>query len=64
MARPTFVRPGAPRVGACLWERLVLTTSEAFCRWGPNHTALVRGERASDGGRAPETISTAGGGRS
>src|SRR5215207_5187646 len=49
-ARPTFVIPGVPRVGVCLWESLVLTTSEAACRWGPNHTALVREERASDGG--------------
>jgi hypothetical protein len=39
-----------PSVGVCLWESPVLTTSEAFCRWGPNHTALVGEERASDGG--------------
>ena len=42
--------PGVPRVGVCLWESPVLTTSEAFCRWGRNHAALVREERASDGG--------------
>ena len=41
---------GVPSVGVCLWESPVLTTSEAFCWWGPNHTALVGEERASDGG--------------
>ena len=49
-ARPTFVILGVPSVGVCLWESPVLTTSEAFCWWGPNHTALVGEERASDGG--------------
>jgi hypothetical protein len=41
--------PGVPRVGVCLCESLVLTTSEAVYRWGPNHMAMVREERASDG---------------
>jgi hypothetical protein len=31
-------------------ESLVLTVSEAVCRCGADHTALVREERASDGG--------------
>lgn len=31
-------------------ESLVLTFSEAVCRCGADHTALVREERASDGG--------------
>jgi hypothetical protein len=31
-------------------ESLVLTTSEAVCLCGPDHTALVREERVSDGG--------------
>ena len=31
-------------------ERLVLAASEAVCRCGADHTALVREERASDGG--------------
>ena len=34
-------------------ESLVLTASEAVCRWGADHTALVREERASDGGTHP-----------
>jgi hypothetical protein len=31
-------------------ESLVLTPSEAVCRCGADHTALVREERASEGG--------------
>jgi hypothetical protein len=31
-------------------ESLVLTASEAVCLCGPDHTALVREERVSDGG--------------
>jgi hypothetical protein len=34
-------------------ENLVLTASEAVCRCGADHTALVREERASDGGTHP-----------
>jgi len=34
-------------------ESLVLTASEAVCRRGADHTALVREERASDGGTHP-----------
>ncbi len=34
-------------------ESLVLTASEAVCRCGADHTALVREERASDGGTHP-----------
>jgi hypothetical protein len=34
-------------------ERLVLTASEAVCRCGADHTALVRKEKASDGGTHP-----------
>ena len=34
-------------------ERLVLTASEGVCRCGADHTALVREERASDGGTHP-----------
>jgi hypothetical protein len=44
-------------------ESLVLTASEAVCRCIADHTALVREERASDGG-TPEMRSTASGGRS
>ena len=33
-------------------ERLVLTASEAACRCGADHTALVREEGAPDGGNA------------
>ena len=48
--RPTFVMPGAPRVGACLREGLVLSTSEAVYRRGSNHTSLLGEEPASGGG--------------
>lgn len=34
-------------------ESLVLTASEAVCRCGADHTALVREEQASDGGTHP-----------
>jgi hypothetical protein len=34
-------------------ERQVLTASEAVCRYGADHTTLVREERASDGGTHP-----------
>jgi hypothetical protein len=34
-------------------ERQVLTASEAVCRYGSDHTTLVREERASDGGTRP-----------
>jgi hypothetical protein len=34
-------------------ESLVLTASEAVCRCGADHTALVREKRASDGGTHP-----------
>jgi hypothetical protein len=34
----------------CLWGKLVLTASEAVCHCGADHTALVREERASEGG--------------
>jgi len=44
-------------------ESLVLTASEAVCRCGADHTALVREERASDGGTHPWMNSTASGRR-
>jgi hypothetical protein len=53
MARPTFVMPVLPRVGVCLWESLVLISSETVCQCGADHTGLVREERASDGGTHP-----------
>ena len=34
-------------------KSLVLTASEAICRCGADHTALVREEWASDGGTHP-----------
>jgi hypothetical protein len=34
-------------------ERLVLTASEAVCRCGADHRALVREKRTSDGGTHP-----------
>jgi hypothetical protein len=42
-----------PHVGVCLWGKLVLTASEAVCHCGADHTALVREERASEGGTHP-----------
>jgi len=44
-------------------EKLVLTATEAVCRCGAAHTALVREERASDGGTHPWVKSTSSGGR-
>ncbi len=45
-------------------EKLMLTTSEAVCRCGTDHTSLVCEERVSDGKMHPGMRSTATGGRS
>ena len=62
-ARHTL-RPGVSRGEVRLRGKLVLTASEAVCRFGAVHTALVCEERASDRKRTPGMRSTARGGRS
>jgi hypothetical protein len=45
--------PECVMVECACTESLVLTASEAVCRCIADHTALVREERASDGGTHP-----------
>jgi hypothetical protein len=62
--RRRTARPGVCRGEVRLRGKLVLTASEAVCRFGAVHTALVCEKRASDRKRTLGMRSTARGGRS